>query len=101
VTLTELEAGDSANQPKIEGHLPPGERSLPGDVLAGLTATPKAIPPKHFYDPVGSELFERITRLPEYYPTRAEREIQRTNRGARSVRSAYFNCRTGPREVSS
>ncbi|MEI6446742.1 MAG: L-histidine N(alpha)-methyltransferase [Actinomycetes bacterium] len=73
--MTEPGTSDLAIEPTIEGHLPPGERSLPGDVLAGLTARQMAIPPKHFYDPVGSELFERITRLPEYYPTRAEREI--------------------------
>ena len=42
---------------------------------AGLTAHPKWLPPKWFYDARGSELFEDITRLPEYYPTRAEREI--------------------------
>ncbi len=45
------------------------------DARAGLTATPKTLPPKYFYDARGSELFEEITRLPEYYPTRAEREI--------------------------
>ena len=45
------------------------------DVRDGLTATPKALPPKYFYDARGSELFEQITRLPEYYPTRAERRI--------------------------
>ena len=45
------------------------------DVVAGLTATPKRLPPKYFYDSVGSELFERITGLPEYYPTRCELEI--------------------------
>jgi dimethylhistidine N-methyltransferase len=45
------------------------------DVIAGLTATPKRLPPKYFYDSVGSELFERITSLPEYYPTRCEAEI--------------------------
>ncbi|QGV77385.1 L-histidine N(alpha)-methyltransferase [Streptomyces ficellus] len=45
------------------------------DVLHGLTRTPKDLPPKWFYDARGSELFEEITRLPEYYPTRAEREI--------------------------
>ena len=73
--MTEPGTSDLASEPTIEGHLPEGERSLPGDVLAGLTAAPKAIPPKHFYDSTGSELFERITRLPEYYPTRAEREI--------------------------
>jgi dimethylhistidine N-methyltransferase len=45
------------------------------DVLAGLTARPRAIPARWFYDRRGSELFEAITRLPEYYLTRAERSI--------------------------
>ncbi|MFF8474339.1 MULTISPECIES: L-histidine N(alpha)-methyltransferase [unclassified Streptomyces] len=49
--------------------------ALRADVRHGLTATPKSLPPKWFYDALGSELFERITGLPEYYPTRAEREI--------------------------
>ncbi|MFD0147926.1 L-histidine N(alpha)-methyltransferase [Streptomyces sp. NPDC055721] len=48
---------------------------LRADVLQGLTRSPKALPPKWFYDARGSALFEEITRLPEYYPTRAEREI--------------------------
>jgi L-histidine Nalpha-methyltransferase len=48
-------------------------RALREDARAGLTATPKTLPPKWFYDARGSELFERITELPEYYPTRAER----------------------------
>ncbi|MFE5792555.1 L-histidine N(alpha)-methyltransferase [Streptomyces sp. NPDC056503] len=48
---------------------------LRADVLRGLTRTPKELPPKWFYDARGSELFDEITRLPEYYPTRAEREI--------------------------
>ncbi|MET9802548.1 L-histidine N(alpha)-methyltransferase [Streptomyces sp. NPDC006368] len=51
------------------------EADLRADVLHGLTRTPKELPPKWFYDARGSELFEEITRLPEYYPTRAEREI--------------------------
>jgi L-histidine N-alpha-methyltransferase len=51
------------------------EDSLRADVLAGLTATPKSLPPKWFYDERGSELFDKITLLDEYYPTRAEREI--------------------------
>ncbi|MFD4243489.1 L-histidine N(alpha)-methyltransferase [Streptomyces sp. NPDC058525] len=51
------------------------ETALRADVLHGLTQTPKVLPPKWFYDARGSELFEEITRLPEYYPTRAEREI--------------------------
>jgi L-histidine N-alpha-methyltransferase len=50
-------------------------RGLRSDVLTGLTATPKTLPPKWFYDARGSELFEAITRLPEYYPTRAEAEV--------------------------
>ncbi|MEU2109387.1 L-histidine N(alpha)-methyltransferase [Streptomyces sp. NPDC019507] len=49
--------------------------ALRDDVRHGLTRTPKELPPKWFYDARGSELFEEITRLPEYYPTRAEREI--------------------------
>ncbi|MCZ4098794.1 L-histidine N(alpha)-methyltransferase [Streptomyces sp. So13.3] len=52
--------------------------ALRADVREGLTADPKWLPPKWFYDARGSELFEEITRLPEYYPTRAEREILQT-----------------------
>ncbi|MFJ6982980.1 MULTISPECIES: L-histidine N(alpha)-methyltransferase [unclassified Streptomyces] len=51
------------------------EAALRSDVLRGLTTDPKTLPPKWFYDAHGSELFEQITELPEYYPTRAEREI--------------------------
>ncbi|GGT72739.1 MULTISPECIES: L-histidine N(alpha)-methyltransferase [Streptomyces] len=51
------------------------DADLRADVLHGLTRMPKELPPKWFYDARGSELFEEITRLPEYYPTRAEREI--------------------------
>lgn len=51
------------------------DAALRADVLKGLTSTPKTLPPKWFYDAHGSELFEKITELPEYYPTRAEREI--------------------------
>jgi L-histidine N-alpha-methyltransferase len=63
----------------IERRLPPDYRaaSLRADARAGLTATPKTLPPKWFYDAQGSELFEKITELPEYYPTRAERAILR------------------------
>ncbi|MGW7545014.1 L-histidine N(alpha)-methyltransferase [Streptomyces sp. NPDC054770] len=57
------------------------DAALRADVLTGLTATPKTLPPKWFYDARGSELFEQITELPEYYPTRAEREILRTRSG--------------------
>jgi len=51
------------------------------DVRAGLCDYPKELAPKYFYDDRGSRLFEQITELPEYYPTRAEREIlQRRSR---------------------
>ena len=54
---------------------PKDERSLADDVLDGLTRPFKELPPKHFYDAYGAELFDRICELPEYYPTRAERAI--------------------------
>ena len=50
-------------------------RAFRTDVLEGLTKTPKRLPPKWFYDDRGSDLFDQITRLPEYYPTEAERSI--------------------------
>jgi L-histidine Nalpha-methyltransferase len=53
------------------------ERSLANDVLDGLTKPFKELPPKHFYDGRGSELFEQITEQPEYYPTRSELAILR------------------------
>ena len=61
----------------MEVYLDPGalQDQLARDVRAGLTATPMTLPPKYFYDARGSELFDEITRLPEYYPTRAERAI--------------------------
>nr|WP_229691232.1 L-histidine N(alpha)-methyltransferase [Sphaerisporangium melleum] len=60
-------------------HLGPGHlrRALAEDVRTGLTATPKWLPPKWFYDATGSELYARITRLPEYYPARRETAILR------------------------
>ena len=53
------------------------ERVLANDVLDGLTRPFKELPPKHFYDTRGSELFEQICELPEYYPTRTELAILR------------------------
>jgi len=63
----------------LDRRLPPGflREALRADALAGLTAEPKSLPPKWFYDAQGSALFDKITELPEYYPTRAEREILR------------------------
>ncbi|GAA1346750.1 L-histidine N(alpha)-methyltransferase [Arthrobacter roseus] len=62
---------------EIVHHLPPHylERTLREDVRAGLGKPAKTLPPKWFYDQRGSELFEQITQLPEYFPTRAERRI--------------------------
>src|SRR4249920_1870733 len=61
----------------VDVHLAPdaAARALESDVRAGLTSTPKSLPPKWFYDDRGSVLFDEITRLPEYYPTRRERAI--------------------------
>jgi L-histidine N-alpha-methyltransferase len=63
--------------PTVEVHLSPDELrdALRRDVAAGLTSVPKELPPKYFYDARGSDLFDEITRLPEYYPTRCERSI--------------------------
>src|ERR1700730_449693 len=52
-------------------------RALRSDVLRGLAQTPKSLPPKWFYDEAVSDLFDQITRLPEYYPTRTEAAILR------------------------
>lgn len=61
---------------RIDSHLDgTHERSLAEDVLDGLTRPFKELPPKHFYDARGAELFDQICDLPEYYPTRAERAI--------------------------
>jgi L-histidine N-alpha-methyltransferase len=61
----------------LTDHLGPVDSgaALRSDALAGLTATPKTLPPRWFYDERGSELFDEITRLPEYYPTRTERAL--------------------------
>lgn len=68
-------------EPDLTVHFTPADaaRQLREDVRAGLTDTPKWLSPKWFYDAEGSELFERITELPEYYPTGAERQILQHN----------------------
>jgi L-histidine N-alpha-methyltransferase len=65
LSLSNFLAADSAAQ------------ALRRDVRDGLKQTPKSLPPKWFYDSAGSDLFDQITRLPEYYPTRTEAEILR------------------------
>jgi L-histidine N-alpha-methyltransferase len=61
----------------VERHLTAADlaATLRADVRDGLTSSPKWLAPKYFYDARGSALFEEITRLPEYYPTRTERGI--------------------------
>ncbi|MEU8896384.1 L-histidine N(alpha)-methyltransferase [Nocardia sp. NPDC048505] len=63
--------------PTLDIHLSDADltAALRADARHGLTATPKSLPPKWFYDARGSELFEQITELPEYYPTRTERAL--------------------------
>ena len=55
------------------------EQVLRSDIRAGLTTDPKTLPPKWLYDEIGSNLFDQITRLEEYYPTRAETQIIEKN----------------------
>src|SRR5438309_10427121 len=64
---------------RVLKHEPVSDPAFARDVLAGLTARPKRLPPKYFYDEAGSKLFEEITELPEYYPTRTELAILRDN----------------------
>ena len=65
----------------LDRRLPAGflAEALRDDARAGLTSDPKSLPPKWFYDAQGSALFDKITELPEYYPTQAEREILRAH----------------------
>ena len=62
---------------RLDRHLGPNamREALEADVRAGLTQLPKTLPPKWFYDARGSVLFDEITRLPDYYPTRRERAV--------------------------
>jgi L-histidine N-alpha-methyltransferase len=77
----------------VESYVGPSEeRSLADDVLDGLTRPFKELPPKHFYDATGAELFDQICELPEYYPTRAERAIL-------EARSAEIVAATGAAEL--
>ncbi|CAN5128926.1 L-histidine N(alpha)-methyltransferase [soil metagenome] len=68
---------ETAPDVRIDVHLPPGGplSGMAADVRIGLTKPFKELSPRYFYDERGSELFEEITKLPEYYPARCEREI--------------------------
>ncbi|MGW0182251.1 L-histidine N(alpha)-methyltransferase [Nocardia sp. NPDC003345] len=71
-------------EPIVEVHLTDADltAALRADARRGLTDSPKWLPPKWFYDARGSELFEQITALPEYYPTRTERALLESVAGA-------------------
>jgi L-histidine Nalpha-methyltransferase len=71
----------TARTARLDVHLTPDDAraALRADVLLGLTSQPKQLPPKYFYDARGSALFEEITALPEYFPTRTEAALLTTH----------------------
>jgi L-histidine N-alpha-methyltransferase len=75
-----MESPATTDRISVDVHLPPGGplSGMAADVRAGLTRPFKELSPRYFYDERGSQLFEDITELPEYYPTRCEREILET-----------------------
>jgi L-histidine N-alpha-methyltransferase len=75
-TVTALPGGQASGV-RVDVYVQPGDarRALRAEALQGLCNTPKELSPKWLYDERGSQLFDDITRLPEYYPTRREREI--------------------------
>ncbi len=81
-------SGAATDDIRIDVHLPPGGplSGMAADVRAGLTKPFKELSPRYFYDERGSQLFEDITRLEEYYPTRCERSI--LERHAREICAA-------------
>lgn len=81
VRTQQAESSEVESPVRVDVYVEPGEarRALREEVLAGLTARPKELSPKWLYDERGSQLFDEITRLPEYYPTRREREILLTH----------------------
>ena len=76
-------------EPVVDIHLDQAwiDQALRADVTEGLVSQPKELPSKWFYDDRGSELFDQITRLPDYYPTRREREILEREMGVIAERS--------------
>ena len=75
--MNSAHAAQPVSAPVVDNWLDAGwaDRELRADVSVGLSSRPKELPPKWFYDDHGSDLFDQITRLDEYYPTRREREI--------------------------
>lgn len=73
---------DPAQEPRLQERLQNSALVPHAQLVAGLQASPAWVSPKYFYDARGSALFERITRLPEYYPTRTEQQIMERHSGA-------------------
>jgi L-histidine N-alpha-methyltransferase len=93
MTPPQAESPTTHDRVVVESFLGDGEhRTLADDVLDGLTRPFKELPPKHFYDAHGADLFDQICDLPEYYPTRCERAIL-------EQRSAEIVERTGAAEL--
>src|ERR687891_2261145 len=84
-----MSPAEATDRIAIQVNLPPAGplSGMAADVRAGLTRPFKELSPRYFYDERGSELFEQITELDEYYPTRCEREILET-RAAEIVAAA-------------
>lgn len=79
-SATQRSAASVAPEPLIDYlNLHPSRQDIVQEVLAGMKASQKTLSPKYFYDETGSRLFEEITRQPEYYPTRTERQILQDN----------------------
>src|SRR3990172_10223774 len=76
-----LPSGSAAPSGSLRAQEALGSDDFAQAVLAGLTRRPRSIPCRFFYDARGSELFEEITRLPEYYPTRVETALLEAHRG--------------------
>ncbi|MCX2970786.1 MULTISPECIES: L-histidine N(alpha)-methyltransferase [Streptomyces] len=93
--MTTPQSAPATDRFTLTRRLPPGHQAdaLRADVLKGLAERPRTLPPKWFYDGRGSELFERITELPEYYPTRTEHAIL-------AERAAEIAAATGARTLA-
>jgi L-histidine N-alpha-methyltransferase len=84
-----MSSTSSPSRVRVDVHLGPDDLAagLRADARRGLTGNPKVLPPKWFYDEEGCRLFDEITRLPEYYPTRTERAILATCAGEVAART--------------
>ena len=78
----------------------PGNADLHAEVMHGLSTQPRRLSPKFFYDRRGSELFDAICRVPEYYVTRTETAILQSNSAARLLSERIEATRNGKQDVT-